>query len=94
MITKHNFFRGALSLLLFGVSILGVNGANTNNIDYSKFELDSPVSDMLWCGSQNDVILVLTDKGTIYRSRDRGSQWKKLQQVMQQVGQEIADDDQ
>jgi hypothetical protein len=55
--TKHNsnsslkFFRGALALLVLGVASLGVSGANTNNIDYSKFELDSPVSDMLWCGS-------------------------------------------
>ena len=82
MMTKHNsssrFLRGALALLFIGIASVSVRGANTDNIDYSKFELDSPVSDMLWCGSQNDVILVLTDKGTVFRSRDRGSQWKKL----------------
>jgi|LauGreDrversion4_2_1035121.scaffolds.fasta_scaffold84015_1 Ni/Co efflux regulator RcnB len=34
--------------------------ANTDQIDYNKYELDAPVHDMMWCGENNDVILVLT----------------------------------
>lgn len=49
---------------------------------------------MMWCGSTNEVILVLTDNGTVYRSRDRGGSWKKLQSVMSQVGSQVADQDQ
>ena len=67
---------------------------NTDQIDYNKYELDAQVSDMMWCGGQNEVILILTEKGTVYRSRDRGSSWKKLQSVMRQVGGEVADTDQ
>jgi len=32
----------------------------------------------MWCGNSDEVILVLTEKGAIYRSRDRGYTWKKL----------------
>lgn len=46
---------------------------------------------MMWCGTSNEVILVLTENGTIYRSRDRGGSWKKLQSVMSQVGSQVAD---
>jgi hypothetical protein len=49
-----------------------VAGANTDQIDYNRYDLDAPVNDMLWCGSSNEVILVLTEKGTVYRSRDKG----------------------
>ena len=48
----------------------------------------------MWCGTSNEVILVLTESGTVYRSRDRGGSWKRLQQVMSQVGGQVADQDQ
>ena len=37
---------------------------------------------------------MLTDQGTVYRSRDRGGSWKRLQQAMSQVGGQVADQDQ
>jgi len=49
---------------------------------------------MMWCGSTNDAILVLTTDGTIYRSRDRGQNWKRLKALMQKQGQLVADSDQ
>ena len=52
--------------------------ANTDKIDYHHHELDSFVRDIMWCGNENDVILVLTEKGTLYRSRDRGTSFKRL----------------
>ena len=64
----------SLLILLVGVCI----GANTDQIDYNKYELDSMVNDMMWCGNSNDVILVLTTMGTVYRSRDKGQTWRKM----------------
>lgn len=40
----------------------------------------------MWCGSNNEAILVLSDKGTVYRSRDRGVSWKKLQAQLGKAG--------
>jgi photosystem II stability/assembly factor-like uncharacterized protein len=66
---------------------------NTNMIDYNKYEMDSPIHDMMWCGTSNEVILVLSNAGTVYRSRDRGQGWKKLQGLMAQTGNEVKDND-
>jgi hypothetical protein len=63
-------------------------------IDYNKYEMDAPITDMMWCGSSNEVILVLTNAGTVYRSRDRGQAWKKLQGIMATAGNEVKDNDQ
>lgn len=49
---------------------------------------------MMWCGSKHEVILVQTGDGSIYRSKDRGGQWKRLKSLMTSVGQQAADDDQ
>lgn len=78
-----------LSLLLTGSA-----AANTDQVDFNKYELDSEVSDMMWCGKDNEATLVLTDKGSIYRSRDRGFTWKKLQSVMAKAGSDVADQEQ
>ena len=48
----------------------------------------------MWCGKQNDVILVQTGDGGIYRSKDRGGSWKKLKSLMMKVGEEVADQNQ
>jgi photosystem II stability/assembly factor-like uncharacterized protein len=53
--------------------------------------MDGLVRDIMWCGSNNENILVLTEKGTVYRSRDRGNAWKKLQGIIGKVGQGVAD---
>jgi hypothetical protein len=64
------------------------------NIDFQTFELDGHVHDILWCGSTDETILVQTDDGTVYRSRDRGANWKRLKSLMQKQGQSVADVDQ
>ena len=46
----------------------------------------------MWCGSSNEAILVLSEKGSIYRSRDKGISWKKLQTMLNKSGQQVADE--
>jgi photosystem II stability/assembly factor-like uncharacterized protein len=46
---------------------------------------------MLWCGSDDQNVLVKTGDGSIYRSRDRGSNWKRLKSLMQKQGQSVMD---
>jgi len=48
----------------------------------------------MWCGSTNEVLLVQSEAGTIYRSRDRGDSWKKLHSIMHQTGLSVMDDGQ
>ena len=49
---------------------------------------------MFWCGANDETILVRSHDGTIYRSRDRGSNWKRLKGLMTKQGQQVADSDQ
>jgi hypothetical protein len=60
-------------------------------VDYQTFELDGEIVDMMWCGQNDETILVQTGDGSIYRSRDRGNTWKRLKSLMQKQGSLVAD---
>jgi hypothetical protein len=49
---------------------------------------------MLWCGQNDEIILVQSSDGTVYRSRDRGLSWKRLKNLMAKQGRDVADDSQ
>ena len=51
-------------------------------VEFQMFELDGKVEDIIWCGESNDVMLVKSADGSIYRSRDRGGNWKRLKGMM------------
>jgi hypothetical protein len=59
-----------------------VNAVNSDKVSFQIFEIDGPLLDIMWCGNTREVILVQSEKGTIYRSRDRGESWKKLHSIM------------
>jgi len=62
-------------------------------VDFQTFELDGEIDFMMWCGAQDETVLVKTDDGSIYRSRDRGSNWKRLRSLMTKQGSTVADGD-
>lgn len=63
-------------------------------VDFQTFELDGEVRNLLWCGGNNDVILMHTADGGLYRSRDRGNSWKRLKALFNKQGYSVADQDQ
>jgi len=64
-----------------------------DRVDFQTFELDSEIQDLVWCGANDENVLVQTSTGSIYRSRDRGSNWKKLKALMQEQAKKVADED-
>ena len=49
-----------------------------NNIVNYPSTLDAPLTDMVWCGkdAENDQgVVLLSAKGSVYRSEDRGASW-------------------
>jgi phage pi2 protein 07 len=75
------------------------SGGNTGSdmslsVDFQTFELDGQVHDMLWCGSNDEIILVQSSDGTVYRSRDRGLSWKRLKSLMMKHAGQVADENQ
>ena len=77
---------------MIGLGLLGVQAANTDKVSPQSMAIDSPLQDIMWCGPTNEVILVQTEAGTIYRSRDRGDSWKKMHSVMKQTGERVIDE--
>ena len=74
-------------LAVFYLSFLTIisKAANVNNIKFQIFEVDDEIHDILWCGKTNEVIFVQSELGTIYRSRDKGDSWKKLDDLMKKT---------
>ena len=66
-----------------------VQAAYTDQVKFQTFEIDESLIDIMWCGQSNEVILVQTAAGTIYRSRDAGESWSKLHSMMRQAGQSV-----
>jgi photosystem II stability/assembly factor-like uncharacterized protein len=86
--------KSAVMRLLLGSLLSQVAAVNSDKVNFQIFEIDSPLSDIMWCGNTNEVILVQTEKGTIYRSRDRGDSWKKLHSLMHSTGMSVVDEGQ
>ena len=63
-------------------------------VDFQTFDLDGQVHDLMWCGYNDEVVLMHTSEGTIYRSRDRGLSWKRLKGLLQKTAFGVADEDQ
>ena len=84
------------SLASFILPVYSQNRQSTfaDRVEYQTFELDGEIQDMMWCGQNDESILVQTSDGTIYRSKDRGNSWKKLKTLMQIQGKKVADDEQ
>jgi len=71
-----------LSLCLLFVSIFGdnvttpfqVDAAKNSRLEYIKKTIDGAVQDIQWSNDQN--VLLLSDKGTVYLSTDDGRSWQ------------------
>ena len=76
---NHNFFISCQTINLN-------NNNNSTNIEFTKFEFDSIPIDLAWCGTQNEVIIILTSKHSIYRSIDKGMHWSLLNDIFKNTG--------
>lgn len=55
-------------------------------VSFHLSNLDSVLSDILWCGGSREIVLILTDTGSIYRSTDKGFRWTKMTDLFQRTG--------
>ena len=92
--SKRNNHQSKVRLLVASLFLSQISAVNSDKVSFQIFEIDSPLGDIMWCGNTNEVILVQSELGTIYRSRDRGDSWKKLHSVMHQTAQSVVDEGQ
>ncbi len=55
-------------------------------------KLDSSMQEFVWCGEDNDVVLLHTAGGNVYRSQDRGATFKQITKRMQKAAEELVED--
>lgn len=79
---------GLALLLLF----LASASPNTDTVELQALDLDSPVADVLFCGSESEVMLALTQKRSVYRSENKGFSWRLLQSILEREGMVHAED--
>jgi len=83
-------------LLVLLYLFLFTSNAETNFSDSQKppkdeaafhvSNIDSILSDILWCGGSKEIVLILSDNGSVYKSIDKGFKWTKMTDVFQRTG--------
>lgn len=75
-----------MSVLVLVTLSIWLGAAQTSrNVEFGITLLDSPVSDLIFCGDDNQVILALSEKDTLYRSDDSGNTWTSLTEALKQA---------
>lgn len=72
-----------LAFVLLG---LACGKPNVDTVEFQINELDSSVQSMTFCGLDNEVMLALTKKRSLYRSENNGFSWRPLQTILQREG--------
>ena len=74
-----------VGLVLLLVSLTSA-APNVDTVEFQSNELDSPIQNVLFCGADNEVMLGLTKKRSVYRSENKGFSWRPLQTILQREG--------
>jgi len=68
------------------VSIILILNVRSGNIETKIYNLDSQLKDLVWCGQLRDTVLVLTENNSLYKSEDKGFNWRILNGILRQTG--------
>lgn len=83
---KRIYFLIALYLNL-SISIM-----TEGNIDIKQFDLDGPPKDLVWSGNSSETVLLLTENDSLYRSDDKGFNWRLLNGILTTTGKDQLDE--
>jgi len=57
----------------------------------SFYKLDDEIQETVWCGHDNNVILVRTEANSVYRSEDRGETFTRITKRMQKTAEQVVE---
>ena len=69
-------------MLFLCISMMSTAGT----VEYRQYDLDSSPKDLVWCGQNNDTVMVLTELNSVYKSEDKGFSWKKMNDIFTNTG--------
>ena len=65
------------------VALLATTAFSDSTLELTEYDTEGAIVDVVWCGNNNEVVFVQTDKNTVYRSHNKGFKWKPMNNVMQ-----------
>lgn len=65
---------------------------SAGTIDTKKFNLDASPRDLIWCGNSRETVLLLTENNSLYRSDDKGFNWRMLNSILTSTGKDQLDE--
>ena len=78
-------------MFLSQVIAAGIQEADDNGIVKSFTKLDDIIAETVWCGDENQVVLILTESNSVYRSDDRGENFKKITKKMLKTAEKVVE---
>lgn len=82
MFPNKYFIKNLFTATIFLIFLNLING----NIETKTYELDSPSKDLIWCGASQETVLILTENNSLYRSDDKGFNWRLLNGILNNTG--------
>ena len=79
MLKKENYFIFAIFLILFSCVFSG-------NVDTKKYDIDAAPKDLVWCGTSRETVLLLSENNSLYRSDNKGFDWRLLNGILTSTG--------
>lgn len=65
---------------------LSISIMTEGNIEVKQFDLDGPPKDLVWSGNSRETVLLLTENNSLYRSDDKGFNWRLLNGILTTTG--------
>jgi len=62
------------------------------NIETKKYDLDAAPKDLVWCGSSRETVLLLSENNSLYKSDDKGFNWRLLNGILTSTGKDQLDE--
>ncbi|CAG9311653.1 unnamed protein product [Blepharisma stoltei] len=75
-----------LLILSFCLVSFALAEPNPDRVEYQYIDLNSPVTEIKFCGAQDEVMLLLTTENSVYRSENKGFSWKPLSPILEKEG--------
>jgi hypothetical protein len=81
MVIKEIFLILGIFFILFS-SVFSFSG----NIGTKKYDIDAAPKDLVWCGTSRETVLLLSENNSLYRSDDKGFNWRLLNGILTSTG--------
>ena len=77
---NKTYLKIAFFLMLFS------NIVSDGNIQVKTYEIDAPPKELVWCGTSRETVLLLSENNSLYKSEDKGFNWRLLNGILTSTG--------